>query len=61
MSFQEEQACPKKENSIQMSDEVLVGPNTTFGRAVALLAVVVVGVLAYLWRFPSPRPDEATA
>jgi heme/copper-type cytochrome/quinol oxidase subunit 2 len=44
-----------------MTGELIVGPNTTFGRAVALLALLVVGVLVYLWRFPPLQPDEATA
>lgn len=43
-----------------MIGELVVGPNTTFGRAVALLALVVTGVLVFLWRFPPPQPGEAT-
>jgi cytochrome c oxidase subunit 2 len=42
-----------------MIGELIVGPNTTFGRAVALLALVVVGALIYLWRFPPPQSNEA--
>lgn len=44
-----------------MIGELIVGPNTAFGRAVALLALVVVGALLYLWRFPPPQPSEATS
>lgn len=44
-----------------MIGELIVGPNTTFGRAVALLALVVVGALLYLWRFPLPQPSEASS
>lgn len=36
-----------------MIGELVVGPNTTFGRAVALLALVVGGTLLYLGRFQS--------
>lgn len=43
-----------------MIGELIVGPNMTFGRAVALLALVVGGALLYLWRFPPPQPSEAT-
>ncbi len=43
-----------------MIGELVVGPNTTFGRTVALLALVVAGVLVFLWRFPPPQPGEAT-
>ncbi len=43
-----------------MSGELIVGPNTTFGQAVALLMLVVGGVLIYLWRFPPPQPAETT-
>lgn len=43
-----------------MIGELIVGPNTAFGRAVALLALVVVGVLTYLWRFLLPQPGKAT-
>lgn len=42
-----------------MIGELIVGPNTTFGRAVALLMLVVGGVLICLWRFPPPQPGEA--
>lgn len=40
-----------------MIGELIVGPNTTFGRAIALTLLVVVGVMIYLWRFP-PRETE---
>jgi heme/copper-type cytochrome/quinol oxidase subunit 2 len=39
-----------------MIGELIVGPNTTFGRAVVLLALVVMGVMIYLWRFPPREP-----
>ncbi|MCL4299345.1 MAG: cupredoxin domain-containing protein [Anaerolineae bacterium] len=42
-----------------MIGELIVGPNTTFDRAVALLALVVGGMLIYLWRFPLAQPGEA--
>lgn len=43
-----------------MSGELIVGPNTAFGRTVALLALVVGGALVYLWRFPPPQAAETT-
>lgn len=43
-----------------MNGELVVGPNTFFGRAVALLTLVVGGMLLYLWHFPPPQPGEAT-
>lgn len=44
-----------------MIGELIVGPNATFGRAVALLALVVVGVIIYLRRFPLREPGEISA
>lgn len=41
-----------------MIGELVVGPNTAFGRALALLGLVTAGVLLYLWRFPPREPVE---
>ncbi len=43
-----------------MLGELVVGPNTTFGRAVALIGVVAIGVTVYLWKFPLREPGEST-
>jgi heme/copper-type cytochrome/quinol oxidase subunit 2 len=44
-----------------MTGELIVGPNTTFGRAVALTLLVVAGTMVYLWRFPPREPGETSA
>jgi heme/copper-type cytochrome/quinol oxidase subunit 2 len=44
-----------------MIGELIVGPNITFGRAVALTVLVAVGALVYLSRFPSRQPGEIAA
>ncbi len=38
-----------------MIGELVVGPNAPFWRAVALVTLAVVGMLAYLWRFGAGR------
>ena len=43
-----------------MLGELVVGPNTWFGRAVALMLLVVAGVSVYLWRFPPHEPGETS-
>jgi heme/copper-type cytochrome/quinol oxidase subunit 2 len=41
-----------------MIGELIVGPNTVFGRAVASIFVVVIAVVVYLWRFPPPHQNN---
>lgn len=41
-----------------MIGELVVGPNTAFGRALVLVGLVTAGVLLYLWRFPPREPVE---
>ncbi len=43
-----------------MIGELIVGPNTAFGRAVGLTLVAIAGVLVYLWRFPPREPGQTT-
>lgn len=43
-----------------MIGELIVGPNTVWGRAVALMLIVVVGTLVYLRRFPPREPGAST-
>jgi plastocyanin len=41
-----------------MIGELVVGPNTAFGRALVLVVLVTAGVMLYLWRFPPREPAE---
>ncbi len=41
-----------------MIGELIVGPNTAFGRAVSLALLTTAGALVYLWRFPPREPGE---
>jgi heme/copper-type cytochrome/quinol oxidase subunit 2 len=44
-----------------MIGELIVAPNTAWGRTVALLLLVVGGTLIYLWRFPPGEPGQTSS